>query len=256
MARPQQPLYEPPPSGLLWGGVHKDLAHDSALKHVSGEARYIDDMPEPPGLLHLAVGMSERAHAKLLDLDLSAVRQAPGVVAVFTANDIPGFNDISPTGTRDDPLLADGVVQFHGQPIFVVAARQTEQARAAARLAQVRYQDLDPVLSVDQALDQGLFVLEPHEMRRGDAAQALKQAPKRVTGRLRIGGQEHFYLEGQVSLALPLEDGDVHVHCSTQHPSEVQHTIARILSCPSNGVTVEVRRMGGAFGGKETHAAQ
>ena len=112
------------------------------------------------------------------------------------------------------------------------------------------------MLNVEQALERGSFVLEPHEMRRGDAERALARAPHRIKGRLRIGGQEHFYLEGQVSLALPQEDGDVHVFCSTQHPSEVQHTIARVIDCPSNGVTVEVRRMGGAFGGKETHAAQ
>ncbi|MEM7223330.1 MAG: xanthine dehydrogenase molybdopterin binding subunit [Pseudomonadota bacterium] len=256
MVRPSRPLYEPPPLGLLWGGVHKDLAHDSALKHVSGEARYVDDLPEPRDLLHLAAGMSEQAHAKLLDLDLSAVRDAPGVVAVFTAQDIPGFNDISPTGTRDDPLLADGLVEFHGQPMFVVAAATTEQARAAARLAQVRYEELEPVLSVDHALERGDFVLEPHEMRRGNAEAALKQAPRRIKGQIRIGGQEHFYLEGQIALALPMEDGDVQIYTSSQHPSEIQHTAARVLDCPSNGVTVEVRRMGGAFGGKETQAAQ
>ena len=245
-----------PTSGGLRGGVQSALAHDSAAKHATGEAVYVDDIPEPPGLLHVFAAMSERAHARITRLDLAAVRDAPGVALVLTAADIPGENDISPTGTGDDPLLADGLAQFHGQPLFAVAAETIDQARAAARLAVVDYEDLEAVLTVDQALETQDFVLEPHEMRRGDPEAALKSAPRRLAGRLRIGGQDHFYLEGQVSLAIPMEDGDILLHCSTQHPSEVQHGVAQALGRPSNAVTVEVRRMGGAFGGKETQAAQ
>ena len=240
---------------VLEGGVHSPLAHDSAAKHASGEAVYVDDMSEPAALLHIAVGMAEVAHARISRCDLDAVRQATGVVAVLTAAEIPGQNDISPTGTYDEPVLADRIVQFHGQPVFAVAAGSLDQARAAARLAVLEFEELPAVLEIDEALAQGDYVLEPHEMRRGDPERALAEALHRLQGRLRIGGQDHFYLEGQVSMALPMEDGDVFLHCSTQHPSEVQHAIAKVLARPANAVTVEVRRMGGAFGGKETQAA-
>ena len=243
-------------AAVVQGGVQSALAHDSAAKHATGEARYVDDLPEPPGLLQVYAAMSERAHARISKLDLSKVHRAPGVALVLTVRDIPGENDISPTGTGDDPVLADGLVQFHGQPIFAVAAETIDQARAAARLAVVEYENLEPVLTVDQAMARGDFVLESHEMRRGDPDAALQSAPRRLAGRLYIGGQDHFYLEGQVSLALPMEDGDILVHCSTQHPSEVQHAVAKVLDRPTNAVNVEVRRMGGAFGGKETQAAQ
>jgi xanthine dehydrogenase large subunit len=240
----------------VMGGVGSAVAHDSARKHVSGEAVYVDDMPEPPGLLHLFAAQSERVHARIRRLDVSAVHGYGGVAAVLTAADVPGSNDVSPIGRHDDPIFATDKVEFVGQVLFAVAADDIATARAAARLAIVEYEDLPPVLTVEQALAQGSFVLDSHSMRRGDAAAALAAAPHRLQGRLHIGGQDHFYLEGQVSMAIPLEDGDVLVHCSTQHPSEVQHLIAHALDRPSNAVVVEVRRMGGAFGGKETQAAQ
>ena len=238
------------------GGVRAAIAHDSAHKHVSGEAVYVDDIPEPPGTLQLYAAQSDRAHARILKLDLSQVRSAPGVVAVLTAADLPGTNDVSPIGKHDDPIFAQDKVEFAGQVLFAVAAGTTDAARAAAKLAIVQYEDLRPTLAADDALASGSFVLESYQMRRGDAATALRSAPHRLRGRIDIGGQDHFYLEGQVSLAVPMEDGDVLVHCSTQHPSEVQHLIAHALNRPNNAVTVEVRRMGGAFGGKETQAAQ
>jgi xanthine dehydrogenase large subunit len=241
---------------VLSGGVGNAVAHDSARKHVTGEAVYVDDMPGPPGLLHLYAAQCERAHARITRLDVTRVREAPGVVAVLTAADVPGVNDISPIGRHDDPIFAADKVEFCGQVLFAVAAESIAAARAAARLAIIEYEDLPPVLSAEQALAQRSFVLDSHVMRRGDAAAALAAAPHRLRGRLRIGGQDHFYLEGQVSLAVPQEDGDVLVYCSTQHPSEVQHLIAHALDRPSNAVTVEVRRMGGGFGGKETQAAQ
>ncbi|MGE0119968.1 MAG: xanthine dehydrogenase molybdopterin binding subunit [Dongiaceae bacterium] len=238
------------------GGVRHPVAHDSACKHVSGEAVYVDDIPEPPGTLQLFAAQSERAHARIARLDVSRVRTAPGVACVLTADDVPGTNDVSPVGKHDDPIFARDEVEFTGQVLFAVAAETIEQARAAAKLAVVEYADLDPVLSIDEARRRRSYVLDPYAMRRGDAAAAIEASPHRIRRGLAIGGQDHFYLEGQVSLAIPMEDGDVLVHCSTQHPSEVQQLIAHALARPSNAVTVEVRRMGGAFGGKETQAAQ
>jgi xanthine dehydrogenase large subunit len=238
------------------GGVNSAIAHDSAHKHVSGEAIYVDDILEPAGTIHLYAAPAERAHARLTKLDVSRVRMAPGVVAVLTAADIPGANDVSPVGRNDDPVFATEKIEFHGQVLFAVAADSIAAARAAAKLAVVEYEDLAPILTIEEALEKQSFVLEPHVMRRGDAAAAIAAAPHRLQGRLHIGGQDHFYLEGQVSLAVPMEDGDVLVHCSTQHPSEVQQLVAKLLGRPTNAVTVEVRRMGGGFGGKETQAAQ
>ncbi|MEI9886457.1 MAG: xanthine dehydrogenase molybdopterin binding subunit [Rhizomicrobium sp.] len=228
--------------------------HDSAAKHVAGSAVYIDDMPEPPGLVHLALGLSQRAHAKVLGMDLSAVRAAPGVIAVFTARDIPGKNDVGPV-VHDDPIFADGLVQYAGQSLFAVAAETVEQARGAARLAKVQYEDLPAALDIAAARAAGLELEKPQRMALGDSAAALAGAKHRVQGRLVIGGQDHFYLEGQVAIAVPQEDSDLVIYSSTQHPSEVQHLIASMLGVSSNAVTVEVRRMGGAFGGKETQAA-
>jgi xanthine dehydrogenase large subunit len=246
----------PGASRELAGGVHRALAHDSAAKHVAGEAIYVDDITEPQGLLHLYAGKATRAHARVRRLDLAQVRRAPGVVAVLTAADVPGVNDVSPIGAGDDPVFAGEQVQFHGQVLFAVAAESFALARAAAKLAVIEYEDLPAILTIEAALAAKSYVLEPHVMRRGDAKAAIAAAPHRLAGRLHIGGQDHFYLEGQVSLALPMEDGDVLVHCSTQHPSEVQHNLARVLGRPDHAVTVEVRRMGGGFGGKETQAAQ
>jgi xanthine dehydrogenase large subunit len=236
------------------GGVAEAVPHDSAAKHVAGAALYVDDLPEPAGMLYAAVGLSAKARAAIVRMDLESVRTAPGVVAVVTAQDIPGVNDVGPV-YPGDPLLADRMVEYAGQALFAVAADTVEQARRAARLAEVEYRELEPTLTVDDALAQQSFVLPPHEMRRGDPDAALADAPHRLAGRIRMGGQDHFYLEGQVAFAVPGEDGDMLVWSSTQHPSEVQHLIANILDRPHHAITVEVRRMGGGFGGKETQAA-
>ncbi len=238
------------------GGVRSAIAHDSAAKHAAGAAIYVDDIPEPAGTLHAAPGLSARAHARIKAMDLSKVGAAPGVVLVLTAADIPGANDVSPIGAGDDPVFATDTVEFHGQALFAVIAESHEAARRAARLATVEYEDLPAVLTIDEALREELFVLPKHVMTRGDAATAIARAPHHLKGVFRHGGQEHFYLEGQVSLAIPAEDGDVIVHCSTQHPTEVQHNVAHVLRRPNNAVTVECRRMGGAFGGKETQGSQ
>jgi len=239
------------------GGVHASNVHDSAHKHVSGTAVYIDDITEPAGTLHAGLGLATVAHGKIKSMDLSAVRAAPGVVAVLTAKDVPGDNDISPSGMHDDPILADGEVLFYGQPVFCVVAETRDQARRAARLAKVEYRELPAVIDIwDLDAETHRQVTTPLILNRGDAAAALEKAPRRVKGRMRLGGQDHFYLEGQVSLAVPGEDDEVTVHCSTQGPSETQHMIAHALGVPSHAVTVEVRRMGGGFGGKETQANQ
>ena len=228
--------------------------HDSAHLHVSGTARYCDDEPEPADLLHLAFGQSTCAHGAITAIDLSAVRAAPGVVAVFTASDIPGVNDVSPVA-GDDPMLAPGIVQFVGQPVFLVAATSQIAARKAARLGNISYEPSPALVTVEQAQAVASLLEPTQRMGQGDPDTALAKAPHRLSGRFDIGGQDHFYLEGQIALARPGEDGQVHVVSSTQHPSEVQHLVAHLLAVPSADVTVEVRRMGGAFGGKETQPA-
>ncbi len=236
--------------------VRQPTRHDSAIKHVTGHATYVDDIREPEGTLHMAVGGAPAAAGKLGRVDLDAVRSAPGVVAVLTAADIPGHNDVSPVGAGDDPIFIKEHVDFHGQVVFAVAATTRDAARRAVRLARIEVEPAKPLVSVDDALAARTTVVPDYGFRRGDVPVVLAQSTNRRKNKLRIGGQEHFYLEGQIALAIPGEDGDMVVHCSTQHPTEVQHLVAGMLGIPDAGVTVEVRRMGGAFGGKESQAAQ
>ncbi|OUR78630.1 xanthine dehydrogenase molybdopterin binding subunit [Alphaproteobacteria bacterium 46_93_T64] len=243
-----------PSETAIRGKVHKSTPHDSAEKQVTGEAVYIDDIGEPKDMLHLYIAQSTKAHAKILKLDVEAVRRAPGVAAVYTASDVPGINDASPI-LGDDPVFAEDLVEYVGQSLFVVAADSIEQARSAAKLATIEYEELEAIITVDQALAAESFVLPTRTLERGSPMQAIDAAAHRISGRLEIGGQDHFYLEGHISMALPKEDGDVHIFCSTQHPTEVQHNVAKFLDVPDHSVTVEVRRMGGGFGGKETQGA-
>ncbi|MDK1490040.1 xanthine dehydrogenase molybdopterin binding subunit [Sinorhizobium sp. 7-81] len=239
------------------GPMHTRMRHDSAHKHVAGTADYIDDIPEPAGTLHGALGLTDRPHAEILEMYLSAVAAVPGVVCVLTAKDMPHSNDISPTHLHDEPVLADGRVQFHGQPAFAVIAETRDVARRAARLAKITYRDLPHMIDVADAIaGGGELVTPPLTLQRGDAQGELQRAPRRLKGRMRIGGQEHFYLEGHVALAIPGEDDEMVVWSSTQHPSEIQRMVAHVLGVPSNAVTVHVRRMGGGFGGKETQGNQ
>ncbi|ALL12659.1 xanthine dehydrogenase molybdopterin binding subunit [Caulobacter henricii] len=235
-------------------GVHASLPHDSAVRHVAGTAIYIDDLAEPAGMLHVHIGLSARAHARITAMDLSAVRSAPGVVLVLTADEIPGENDVSPV-IHDDKLFATDTVTYVGQSLFAVAATSLAAARAAAARAVVTYEDLPAAIDIAAARTTGLTLENSQRMARGDAAAVLTASPRRLQGRFVIGGQDHFYLEGQIALATPGETGEVHVWSSTQHPSEVQHLVARVLDLPQSAVTVEVRRMGGGFGGKETQAS-
>ena len=244
------PIQAVPREGL----VHQPLPHDSADIHVAGTALYVDDVPEPPGLLHCAFGHATDGRGRLLSLDLDAVRASPGVVAVFTAADIPGENNVGPV-VHDDLLLADGEILYPGQPLFLVAATSTNDARRAARLGKVVVEPLPALVTIAEARAAGYVIEQTQVMARGDADAGLAAAPHRLAGGLEMGGQEHFYLEGQAALATPGEQGRLHILSSTQHPSEIQHLVAGLLGLHHAQVTVEVRRMGGGFGGKETQAA-
>ncbi|MCC6777605.1 MAG: xanthine dehydrogenase molybdopterin binding subunit [Hyphomicrobiales bacterium] len=235
------------------GGVHAAVRHDSAVGHVTGAARYLDDVPSTPATLEAALLLSPHPHARIRRIDLARALAAPGVVAAVSAADIPGKNDIGPIRS-DEPALAAGLVEYAGQPVAAVAAATLDQARAAAQLIEVEYEPLPPVLGIEAAIAGRSFLAPPQEMRRGEMETALASAPHRLSGEVRCGGQDHFYLEGQIALAVPGEAGDMQVWSSTQHPTEVQHGVAHLLGLPFNAVTVEVRRMGGAFGGKESQA--
>ncbi|PJI92859.1 xanthine dehydrogenase molybdenum binding subunit apoprotein [Yoonia maricola] len=232
--------------------VTKPLPHDAAALHVTGAARYIDDIPTPTGTLHLAFGTAEIACGTIRAMNLAEVKGAPGVVAVLTADDLPFANDVSPS-VHDEPFLGTGTVHYLGQPLFLVIAKTHLAARKAARLAQIDYDAETPILTIDDAIAaDSHFEDGPRIWTKGDIDQALSTAPHRVTGTIEMGGQEHFYLEGQAALALPQEGGDMVVHSSTQHPTEIQHKVADALGVPMHAVRCEVRRMGGGFGGKES----
>ncbi|MBA1263783.1 xanthine dehydrogenase molybdopterin binding subunit [Stutzerimonas stutzeri] len=235
-------------------GVGRSVKHDSADKHVSGEAVYVDDRLEFPNQLHVYARMSDRAHARIVSIDTSPCYQVPGVAIVITAEDVPGQLDIGPV-VAGDPLLADGKVEYIGQPVIAVAADSLETARKAAMAAIIEYEDLEPVLDVVEALRKQHFVLDSHTHKRGDSAGALASAPRRLQGTLHIGGQEHFYLETQISSVMPTEDGGMIVYTSTQNPTEVQKLVAEVLGVSMNKIVIDMRRMGGGFGGKETQAA-
>ena len=238
----------PPPIGSA-------LPHDSATLHVSGAALYTDDIPDPPGLLHAALALSSVAHGEIAAIDLTPARVLLGADGLaITASDIPGRNDVGPI-FGPEPILAASVAEYLGQPIAAIAAPSLELAREAARAVRAHYRERPAVLDIAIAQARGDFVCPPHRMARGEAAAALAAAPRRLAGELAIGGQDHFYLEGQVALALPQDDGGMRILSSTQHPSEVQKMVARVLGLPEAAIVCEVRRMGGGFGGKETQPA-
>jgi len=241
------------PLARVRGGAHAAVRHDSAVGHVTGAARYLDDIPTVPGTLEAALVLSAHAHARIRRIDLTRALASPGVVAAITAADIPGRNDVAPIRS-EEPALAADVVEYEGQPVAAIAAATLDQARAAAKLVAIDYEPLPAVLTIEEAVARESYVSPPQTIARGEVAPALAAAPRRLAGELRCGGQDHFYLEGQIALANPGEAGEIAVMSSTQHPSEVQHGVARLLGLPLNAVTVEVRRMGGAFGGKESQA--
>lgn len=232
--------------------VTKPLPHDAARLHVTGTARYVDDIPSPADTLHLAFGLSPIARGRITAMNLEAVRAMPGVVAVLTAQDLPFENDVSPSA-HDEPLLAVDEVFFVGQPVFLVVAESHHLARRAARKGDVQYEELPAILTVEEALAaNSRFEDGPRIYARGDTASALERAPRVLEGTFEVGGQEHFYLEGQVAMCAPQEGGDMLVYSSTQHPTEIQHKVAEAIGLPMHAVRVETRRMGGGFGGKES----
>ena len=233
--------------------------HESAHLHVAGEATYIDDIPELAGTLHCALGLSPAANGKLTGMTLDTIRALPGVVLVISACDIPGPNDCGSI-IHDDPILCDGEIRYLGQPVFAVIATTRDAARrAAAKATEVlTIAAAPPVITPRQAHAKGQYVLPPMHLVRatnGGAQAAIAKAAHRLKGTLDVGGQEQFYLEGQISYAIPTEGGGMHVHCSTQHPSEMQHLVAHALKLHAHDVHVECRRMGGGFGGKESQSA-
>lgn len=237
--------------------VGQNIAHESAVLHVRGAATFLDDIPMPDNTLHAAIGYSPHAHARIRQLDVSAVRLAPEVVDVVTALDIKGNPDIGPV-LAGDPLLASKVVECVGQPVFAVAAKNMCAARAALRKVRAEYVKLSAVLTIEDALAKQHFLVPSeqfHCMERGEPDSAIANAPHRLRGSIRTGAQEHFSLEGHIACAFPQENNTMYVISSTQNPSEIQHAVASVLDCALHHVTVEVRRMGGGFGGKETQAA-
>ena len=240
--------------GPFTTGVHKALQHDSAFKHVAGSAVYVDDMPEPPGMLHAALVLSPIAHGRVRGINTTKALRAPNVVAIMTAADIPGINDIAPI-IPGEPLFAEGVVEYAGQPVAAVAALTLDDARAAAKLVEIDLEPLEPILTVEEALKRESFLIPPMTLARGDAPGALAKAPHKLRGQFNIGGQEHFYLEGQIALAVLGEDQDLIIYSSTQNPTDVQQVCSRLLGTEFNRVTTVVRRLGGAFGGKENNAS-
>jgi xanthine dehydrogenase large subunit len=236
------------------GVVGKALPHDSAHLHVSGRAAYTDDLPEPRDLLHVAVGMSTRACARLGDVDLGAVLSAEGVVDVLQAADIPGVNNCGPI-VHDEQILATDRVEYAGQAIFAVAAGSVDEARRATAHANIAYEELEPILDLPTAIEKQSFVLPSETIERGDPDTVIESAAHRLQRRLTLGGQDQFYLEGHVAMAIPQEDGGLLVYSSTQHPDEVQHLVAEATGRDAKDIVCICRRMGGAFGGKESQAA-
>ena len=237
-----------------WKAVGVARPHESAELHVLGQATYTDDIPELQGTLHAALGLSSKAHARIGAMDLAPVRSSPGVKAVYTAEDIVGTNDCGPI-IHDDPILCAGEVMYVGQPIFIVVADTHDNARRAARRAVISYDELPAIFTPQEAKAAQSYVLPPMQLKRGDYQAAFERAPNVVKGQLFVGGQEQFYLEGQIAYAIPKEDNGMTVQCSTQHPSEMQHVVAHALGVHSHKVLVECRRMGGGFGGKESQSA-
>ena len=233
--------------------AHSNHIHESATKHVTGKAKYCDDITEPVGTLHAYLGVSDVAHATIKSMDLTAVKAMPGVIGTITTLDIPGMNDISPTGQNDEPVFPVDTVQFYGQPLFAVIAKTRKIARHAAKLAVIDYDILPHALSISSAQNVGYpHVTAPLKLERGNVDKIKSKGSNQIKGEIAIGGQDHMYLEGQIAFAVPGEDDDLIIHCSTQHPSEAQHMVAQVMGIPNNAVTVNVRRMGGGFGGKES----
>jgi len=232
----------------------QNFPHESAHKHVTGEAIYVDDTAQSEIMLEVWPVCSPHAHAKILRRDAAEARQMPGISAVLLAEDVPGLNDVGAV-RHDEILLADNEVLYHGHIVALVVGETQELCRAAAAKVIVEYEPLPPIFTIEEAIEAGSFHSDPHYIKRGNVSSALGSAPKTLEGELSFGGQDHFYLETNAAWAEAGEDGTVFISSSTQHPSEVQHIVAHLLDLPMHSVVVECPRMGGGFGGKETQAA-
>ena len=232
--------------------ISEERPHESSIKHVSGNAYYTDDILEPPGTLYGAIGWSKRAHAIIKKINLEKVEKSEGVISVITSKDIPGRNDVGPV-YDGDPIFPKKA-EYFGQPLFAVAATSTELARKAVLKAKISYKSLKVTNSIQEALKKKLFVLKESKIKKGEPIKKINEAPFKLKGNFTTGSQEHFALEGHVAFTIPGEDNDYKVYSSTQHPSETQQIIAKMLNQKSNTITVEVRRIGGGFGGKETQS--
>ena len=247
-------MSEPLAPNTSWTLAGSPLRHESAHLHVTGEAQYTDDIPLPPNTVHAALGMSAVAHGTLRSVDLSDVMTSPGAIAIATAEDIPGENSCGPI-LEDDPIFATDRVAYAGQSLFAVGADSYDRARRAAQRAKVQIDALPAILDVRSALAARSFVIPSQTLVHGDPHGQLRRAQHRLRDSVEIGGQDQFYLEGQIAVALPQEDGAILVYSSTQHPTEVQHKVADALGLPAHKVVVQCRRMGGGFGGKESQPA-
>ena len=232
--------------------ISRNLMHDSGKKHVSGFAEYTDDITEPLNTLYGAIGWSKKAHAKIKKIDLKDVKNSEGVEAVVTYLDIPGRNDVGPV-FDGDPIFPKTKAEYYGQPLFAVAATSVDLARKAVLKAKVYYKELKPVITIKESLKKNNLLFKPRIIKKGNPTQKILKSKNKIKGNFTTGSQEHFYLEGQVALVIPKEDNNFLVYSSTQHPSETQQIIAKMLNQKSNSVDVMVRRIGGGFGGKETN---
>ena len=232
--------------------ISEERPHESGIKHVSGRAYYTDDIPEPLETLYGAIGWSKKAHAIIKKINLDEVVKSAGVIAVVTGKDIVGRNDVGPV-YDGDPIFPKKA-EYYGQPLFAVAAKTTELARKAVLKAKISYKTLKPIITIQNALKKKSFVLKEKIIKKGEALKAIENSVNRLKGNFTTGSQEHFALEGQTAFVIPEEDNDFKVFSSTQHPSETQQIIAKMLKQKSNTITVETRRIGGGFGGKETQS--
>ena len=227
--------------------------HDSAIKHVTGRATYTDDIAEPKNLLHAAIGYSTISKGEIIEIDYSQVRKSKGVVDIITEKDIEGTNEVGPV-FKGDSIFTSKKIHYHGQPIFSVAATSYKLARIAASKVKIKFKEQKPIISIKEALKKKSFVHDPQYLKKGEALKIIKKAKNKLKGELYSGGQDHFYLEGQIAMTIPQEDNNFLIHSSTQHPSETQQIIAKVLNQKFNTIKVKVRRIGGGFGGKESQS--
>ena len=231
----------------------KNTEHESAIKHVTGKAIYTDDIPEPQNLLHAAIGFSNVSKGTIQKIDFSNVLNSEGVIDIITESDIEGQNDVGPI-FKGDKIFTSKNIEYYGQPIFAVIATSTKLARKAALNAKIEIKKLKPILTIEEAVKKKSFVLKSKVINRGKASIAIKNSNHQLKGKLECGGQDHFYLEGQIALTIPQEDNNFLIYSSTQHPSETQQIVAKVLKQKFNSINVKVRRIGGGFGGKETQS--